>query len=204
MNTLVIDRSTDTQSVALERDGKVVARVLAGTDSRSGDWPVKVRDFLSANSTSPAELDRVVVGCGPGSFAGIRAALAFAQGIALGGRAVVKGLPSTAALACAGEKRAIIGDARRDRYWVVTYDGLAVEKNFFLVEKTALGDSVPADYAVLTPDGDRIGSLLSAIFGPRYKGPATPLAAHLAEVAVARPDLLVDEPLPVYLQPPVK
>ena len=109
MNTLVLDRSTDTQSVALERDGKVVARVLAGTDSRSGDWPLKVRDFLAANSVSPADLDRVVVGCGPGSFAGIRAALAFAQGIALGGHAVVKGLPSTAALACAGERHATAG-----------------------------------------------------------------------------------------------
>lgn len=204
MNTLVLDRSTDTQSVALERDGKVVARVLAGTDSRSGDWPLKVRDFLAANSVAPADLDRVVVGCGPGSFAGIRAALAFAQGIALGGHAVVKGLPSTAALACAGERHAIVGDARRDRYWVIVYDGLDVEKDFFLVEKTALGDSVPAEHTVLTPDGDRIGPLLAAIFGPRYKGPATPLAAHLAEVAAARPDLLVDEPLPVYLQPPVK
>lgn len=201
---LVIDRSTDTQSVALERGGKIVARVFAGMDSRSGDWPLKVRDFLSANGADAATLDRVVVGQGPGSFAGIRAALAFAQGIALGGSARVDGLPSTLALACAGEKRAIVGDARRERYWVILYDGLDVVKDFFLVEKNGIADAVPDDYAVLTPDGARIDALLAAIFGPRYKGAATPLAAHLAEVVVARPDLLVPEPLPVYLQPAVK
>ena len=204
MTTLVLDRSTDLQSAALERDGKIAARVLAGADSRSGDWPVRVREFISSHGVSFAELDRVVVGCGPGSFAGIRAALAFAQGIALGGRARVEGLPSSFALACAGEKRAIVGDARRERYWVVLYDGLDVAKDFFLVEKTALSDSVPDDYSVLTPDGARIGALLASIFGPRYKGAATPLAEHLAEVALARPGLLAAEPLPVYLQPPVK
>ena len=84
MKILAIDRSTDTQSVALAIDGEVKGRVFAGMDSRSAEWPVKIRDFLSANGLSPRDLDQVLVGQGPGSFAGIRAALAFAQGIALG------------------------------------------------------------------------------------------------------------------------
>ncbi len=44
-------------------------------------------------------VERIVVGTGPGSFAGIRAALAFAQGFALGRRCEVLGLPSPCAVA---------------------------------------------------------------------------------------------------------
>ena len=44
-------------------------------------------------------VERIVVGTGPGSFAGIRAALAFAQGFALGRHCEVLGLPSPCAVA---------------------------------------------------------------------------------------------------------
>ena len=204
MNLLVIDRSTATQSVALVADGKIVPRVFAGEDSRSGDWPVKVRDFLAANGVAPADLDQIVVGQGPGSFAGIRAALAFAQGMALGSRAQVVGLPSAAALTRDHAKVAVVGDARRDRYWVILYDGVVPVKDFFLVAKEELGAAVPDGYTVVTPDGHRIDQLLRDHYGARYAGALTPLAARLAEVAVAHPEQLKPEPLPVYLQAAVR
>ncbi len=204
VNWLVIDRSTDTQSVALVKDGHIIPRVLAGEDSRSGDWPVKVRDFLAANDVAHSALDRIVVGQGPGSFAGIRAAIAFAQGLALGSRAEVSGLPSTLALTRDNAKVAVVGDARRDRYWVTLYDGVHTVKDFFLVQKEGLGAAVPDGFAVVTPDGHRIDSLLRDHYGSRYAGALTPLAVHLAEVAVGHPDLLRSEPLPIYLQAAVK
>jgi len=201
---LVIDRSTDTQSVALVKDGQIVPRVFAGEDARSGDWPLKVRDFLSSHGVAPGGLDQIVVGQGPGSFAGIRAALAFAQGLALGSRAEVFGLPSTLALTRDNAKVAVVGDARRDRYWVTLYDGVHTVKDFFLVRKEELGGAVPDGFAVVTPDGHRIDSLLRDHYGPRYAGALTPLAARLAEVAVVHPDLLRPEPLPIYLQAAVR
>ena len=204
MNLLVLDRSTDTQSVALAAGDVIVPRVLAGTDSRSGDWPVKVRDFLAAQQLTPADLDGIVVGLGPGSFAGIRAALAFAQGLALGGRARVTGVPSTLALTRDNARTAVVGDARRGRYWTILYDGVRTERDFTLVTKEELGAAVPEDYTVVTPDGARIDALLAALYGSRYAGALTPLAARLAEVAVAHPELLVAEPLPVYLQSAVR
>lgn len=205
MIILVIDRSTDTQSVALAIDGKVVSRVFAGMDSRSADWPVRIRDFLAANGKSVQDVDQVVVGQGPGSFAGIRAALAFAQGLALGNpKCTVAGLPSTFALTRDGARTAVIGDARRERFWVVVYDGVKVVQDFTLVTKEELGKSIPEHYAVVTPDGARIEPLLQALFAHHYKGSLTPLAARLAEVAVAHPELLKPEPLPIYLQPAVR
>ena len=143
------------------------------------------------------------MGQGPGSFAGIRAALAFAQGLAIPSRLKVFGLPSTYALTRDGAHTAVVGDARRGLFWVVVYDGIDRVKDFTLVPKEGLGNAVPEHCAVVTPDGVRIEPLLSAVFGHHYKGSMTPMAERLAEVAIARPNLLVEEPLPLYLQPPV-
>ena len=204
MNLLAIDRSTDTQSVAVAKDGKVAGRVFAGMDSRSADWPGRVRDFLAANGLSVQDLDLILVGLGPGSFAGIRAALAFAQGLALPAGKRVVGLPSTLALARDGARTAVVGDARRDRYWVVVYEGMQTVSDFSLVTKDALAGAVPEHCAVVTPDGARIESLLQGVFGHHYKGSLVPLAARLAEVALAHPNLAQPEPLPIYLQPAVR
>ena len=207
MNLLVIDRSTDTQSVAVAKDGKVIGRVFAGMDSRSAEWPLKIRDFLASNGLAVNDLNQVLVGQGPGSFAGIRAALAFAQGLALGNKSretKVVGLPSTYALTCDGARTAVIGDARRDRFWIVLYDGVKCVQDFTLVSKDELAKAVPENYAVVTPDGARIEPLLQAIFADLYKGSLVPLAQRLAEVAVAHPELPKSEPLPLYLQPAVR
>ena len=204
MRLLAIDRSTDTQSAAFAIDGKVVAsRVFAGSDARSGDWPLKIRDFLAAQGIAPSELDEIVVGQGPGSFAGIRAALSFAQGLSIPSGIKVLGIPSTYALTRDGAHTAVVGDARRGLFWVVIYDGVERVKDFTLVPKEGLGNAVPEHCAVVTPDGARIEPLLQAVFGHHYKGSMIPMAERLAEVAMARPDILVKEPLPLYLQPPV-
>ena len=97
--TLFLERSSAVQSVALARGGAVVAaEAFKGLDARSGEWAVRVRDFVAGR-----RLSRLVVGTGPGSFAGVRAALAFAQGYAIGSGCEVLGLPSPCALSpCSG------------------------------------------------------------------------------------------------------
>lgn len=204
MTILALDRSTDTQSAALARDGRVVGRVFAGLDARTADWPVKVRDFLAAEGLSVADVDEILVGQGPGSFAGIRAALAFAQGLALPAGRPVVGLPSALAFAREGERIAVVGDARRDRFWVVVYDGVRTVRDFTLATKETLASAVPDGWAVVTPDGARIEPLLRNVFAENYRGARTPFAADLAVIAVAHPDLLRPEPLPIYLQPAVR
>ncbi len=205
MKLLALDRSTDTQSAAIAVDGKVVAeKVFPGSDSRSSDWPLKVREFLGANGLTIQDIDEFLVGQGPGSFAGIRAALAFAQGLALPANKKVVGLSSAMALTTDGVKTAVIGDARRERYWVILYDGTELVKDFTLVSKEDLCAAVPEGFAVVTPDGARIEPLLKSIFGENFKGSLTPLAARLANVALTNPSLLKPEPLPIYLQAAVR
>jgi len=175
MKTLYIERSTG--------------------ECRNGDWVEKL--------DLGERPDRIVVGTGPGSFAGVRSALAFAQGYALGSGCEVLGLPSACALADGG-KVAVVGDARRGKAWVALFDGCDPVKDVFQVQQAELAESVPDDYVVTTPDESRIGALLCETFGNRYRGGEQPTAEGLERFVRANPSVLKPEPLPLYLNPAVR
>ena len=174
MKTLYIERSTG--------------------ECRDGDW---------AEGLDLEGVERIVVGTGPGSFAGIRSALAFAQGYALATHCEVMGLPSACALA--GEGRvAVVGDARQGKAWVALFDGYRLEKDVFQVNQDELKGSVPVECKVVTPDAKRIDGLLKEVFGERYLGGQTPDSEGLKRFAEACPSILKLEPLPIYLNPAVR
>ena len=163
-------------------------------ESRDGDW---------AEGLDLAGVERIVVGTGPGSFAGIRSALAFAQGYALATKCEVMGLPSACALAGDG-RVAVVGDARQGKAWIALFDGYRLEKDVFQVNQAELEGAVPADCKVVTPDAKRIDGLLRGIFGARYLGGRTPDSEGLRRFAEACPSILKTEPLPIYLNPAVR
>jgi len=213
MNVLALDRSTEVQSVALAEKDRIVCRLFEGADARRADWPVKVQDLLAANGLTFCDLDRIVVGTGPGSFAGIRGALAFVQGLAIGIRAkraraaddpIVYGLPSALALAQEDGATAVVGDARRGLFWVAVYEGARTVTELHLVTKEELLAAVPPEAVVVTPDGARIGAALGELFGSRFLGNRIPSAERLAQLALSHPEILVPEPLPIYLSPAVR
>ena len=213
MNILAIDRSTDVLSVALSMDGRVRDFSVDGDDARGADWPVRVHDFLAVHGLPLCDLGRIVVGMGPGSFAGIRGALSFAQGLAIGIKAkkpeaisgpIVYGLPSAVALASDNKTVAVIGDARRGLFWAVIYDGVKTVADFRLVSRDELVAAVPDAAVVATSDGARIGEVLESLFGGRFVGSQPPSAKRLAAIAVNHPELPVPEPLPIYLSPAVR
>jgi len=175
MKTLYIERSTG--------------------DCRNSDWVEKL-DLEG--------VERIVVGTGPGSFAGIRSALAFAQGYALGAKCEVLGLPSACALAAEGKKIAVVGDARQGKVWIALFDGYRLEKDVFQVEAKELAAAVPTECRVTTPDAKRIEGLLRETFGDRYLGGQVPTGEGLRLFAEACPSILKPEPLPIYLNPAVR
>ena len=148
-------------------------------------------------------VERIVVGTGPGSFAGIRSALAFAQGYALGRTCEVLGLPSACALAGEG-CLAVVGDARQGKIWIALFDGYRFEKDVFQVDQDELMGSVPAVYKVVTPDAKRLDGFLREAFGGRYLGGRAPTSEGLRRFAEANPSVLKPEPLPIYLNPAVR
>ena len=192
-----------------------------------------VRDGNWIASLDLDGVERIVVGTGPGSFAGIRAALAFAQGFALGRPCEVLGLPSPCAIAAQLGGRgplAVIGDARRGKLWIALFDGFSLVCDIFQIDSgvsvgpvptisgsvptdegsvprdlsEVLVGSVPTDCRVVTPDEARIGAMLKAAFGARYLGGQTPTAEGLRTFAEANPSLLTPEPRPIYLNPAVR
>lgn len=192
-----------------------------------------VRDGNWIASLELDGVERIVVGTGPGSFAGIRAALAFAQGFALGRPCEVLGLPSPCAIAAQLGGRgplAVIGDARRGKLWISLFDGFSLVRDIFQIDSgvsagpvptisgsvptdegsvprdlsEVLVGSVPTDCRVVTPDEARIGAMLKAAFGARYLGGQAPTAEGLRAFAEANPSLLTPEPRPIYLNPAVR
>ena len=205
---LVIDRSTETQSVALaETSGDgwtlVAERTLEGLGCRGGEWAERVRAFLADRLGPDAKPARIVVGTGPGSFAGIRAALAFAQGYAIGSGCEVLGLPSPCAYADEGPL-AVVGDARRGLRWVALFDGCRLVTDIFQVAADTLESRVPRFAKVTSPDDARLGAELKEAFGDRYDGGRAPTAAGLVRFVARNPSAPVREPLPIYLNPAVR
>ena len=158
---------------------------------------------------------RIVVGTGPGSFAGIRSALAFAQGYALATKCEVLGLPSACALAAQTIEQsnnpnnrtiriAVVGDARQGKAWIALFDGYRLEKDVFQVDQDDLKRAVPEECEVVTPDAKRIDGLLRETFGARYLGGMAPTSEGLRRFAEACPSILKPEPLPIYLNPAVR
>ncbi|MGH7668372.1 MAG: tRNA (adenosine(37)-N6)-threonylcarbamoyltransferase complex dimerization subunit type 1 TsaB, partial [Gemmatimonadaceae bacterium] len=85
VNILALDASTYTGTVAVLRDGAVVA---AGETAMRGARVERlmpaVADVLGAAGLVPGDIDLVVCGAGPGSFTSLRIAASIAKGIALG------------------------------------------------------------------------------------------------------------------------
>lgn len=61
---------------------------------------------------------RIVVGLGPGSYAGTRIAISAAIGLQFGTKAELVGLSSLSAIECHAPEYAVVGDARRDSFFL--------------------------------------------------------------------------------------
>jgi tRNA threonylcarbamoyl adenosine modification protein YeaZ len=61
--------------------------------------------------------DLIIVGLGPGSYAGVRIAISAAIGLQTASRARLLGLPSICAIECDETEYGVIGDARRNSFF---------------------------------------------------------------------------------------
>lgn len=183
---LILDRSSAATLIAFgER-----TLTLPGRDET---WVAKLGDLLGGEKPTA-----LTVGVGPGSFAGIRAAIACLQGLGLGWGLKPRGFPSAAALALASglPEVTVVGDARRGTLWAVRYrrTGERLEQigDFRILARERF---VPTSEMV-SPDAARLAEFalrpveLTAELLPRT-------VAALSEAA------LVADPLPLYLHPAV-
>ena len=193
MITLALDTSTAQGSVALLADG-----VLTFEERFSADRSHTATLFVAlerARALAP-RIDQIAVGLGPGSYAGIRIAIAAALGLELATGARLVGIPSVAALEMAAPAYLAIGDARRETfYFTHVVQGVCVEGPLLTTE------------AELTVRLDALPGL--AVFAtepvpgfPRAEI-ALPSATILARLAAEGRGILAERDLePIYLREP--
>lgn len=95
MATLIIDTSGAVCSVALVADGKAIA---AAAETVGRGHAERLMPMIAA-LPGGGRADAILVGCGPGSFTGVRVGVAAARGLALGWSVPVAGYSATALLA---------------------------------------------------------------------------------------------------------
>jgi tRNA threonylcarbamoyladenosine biosynthesis protein TsaB len=144
VRVLAIDTSTSHGSVALLDDGRVLLDESCISDRNHGSTLVpllqRARDLVD-------RFDCIAVGLGPGSYAGVRIAIATAMGLGMATGAKLVGIPSVAAWECDGERHLAIGDARRDTFYftkvergICTEGPLLVDASGLLARLAALPD----------------------------------------------------------------
>lgn len=106
---LAIETATDLPSVALVRDGVVTRREAPGLRAPSRSVFEWVRELLAGSGIEPRELDCIAYGAGPGSFTGVRVAVALAQALGYACGVPLCPVSTLAALAAAAFRS---GDAR--------------------------------------------------------------------------------------------
>lgn len=84
MKILAIDTSTEACSAALYIDGELIERYLVAPRKHIELLKPMVDEVMKAGEVDVSELIGLAFGAGPGSFAGLRVACAFVQGIGAG------------------------------------------------------------------------------------------------------------------------
>lgn len=129
MLTLALDTSTRRGSVALGRTGGTTLEFL-GEDSlqvsatHSETVLPAIERLVRTAGCSPAEVEAVAVGAGPGSFTGVRIGAALARGICFPARARLFAYSSLASIAAAADVDGAVCallDARREQTYAAGY-----------------------------------------------------------------------------------
>src|SRR5260370_17566372 len=114
MKILALELSSARGSVALFNDGNVVFfREWQNDRKNSGPF----FEYLTEVQKQFGKPDTVVVGLGPGSYAGTRIAISAAIGLQAASHARLIGFPSICAIECDAEEYCVIGDARRKSFF---------------------------------------------------------------------------------------
>jgi tRNA threonylcarbamoyladenosine biosynthesis protein TsaB len=201
MTILALEFSSAQRSVAVSRDGRLLGEAVE-TGGRSVAAFGMIEDVLTRAKIEREAVEAIAVGLGPGSYTGIRAAIALAQGWQLAREVKTMGFSSVAGLALLAQSREIFGkvnvvvDAQRGEFYIATYD----------ISKTACVETSPLKILPLTELQARAKNgefFLGPEAGQLFTGGRTlfPQAAMLSSMSMTSDHFLSGEKLqPIYLR----
>jgi tRNA threonylcarbamoyladenosine biosynthesis protein TsaB len=168
MLTLAFDTATGVATSALVRDGEV----LGERASRAVRVLADAEELLEHAGAEPRELNRLVVGTGPGSFTGVRMGLAAARGLAFALDLVLAGASTLDALAAGAPGALPVVDAgRREVFTLVDGSPAVAAPGELRLEpgKTCVGDGAVRYREVLEALGATIPPRDSELHLPRAR-----------------------------------
>lgn len=213
MNVLAFDCATGPTSVAVWRDGVLVARADDARPQGQAESLVPlIQAALAEAGLEPAGIDRIGITLGPGSFTGVRIAVAAARGLALALGCPIFGFSSLEALAAAlppADMPTLIAiDARRGEVYAQAFapDGRALDDARALPLATAASAAPAGPFRLAGTGAALIVERLSAAGSPPtllVDTASAPDAAVLARLTARAPaGAGTAEPAPIYLRPP--
>lgn len=182
MNRLVIENSGPIGSIVLARDRSIELE-------KSFQGSAELATSAQASIKGIDRLDEIVVGIGPGSYTGLRVAVATALGMKLGLGCRTFGCPSV--LGYPEENYLVIGDARRGTFFLAEIRAGKLPELPRLVPRAELGGEI----AKL--DAKRIFAT-----SPVTELPDVEVVLPRARYLVDRDESYVDLHEPIYLKEP--
>ena len=214
MIVLAFDTALAACTAGVWRDGTVMASQSVPTPQGHAEalMPM-IEQVMAAANIDYADLDRIAVTVGPGSFTGLRVGIATARGLAMAAHKPVIGVSTTEVLAAAvplHERHDAAGAARRILS-VVDSKRDDVFAQAFAVDGTANTEVLNVGYAALAETfvghliivGDASTRALEAL-GQNAVGSSAPSVCTVAQIALIASSRLIDlrGPLPIYVRAP--
>lgn len=220
MLILALDSSTGVVTVAVARTGEpagpgagreVLAEISIPSRGASEALLPAAHDALNLAGTNLGEVERILVGIGPGTFTGIRIALATARSLALATGAALSRNSTLAALAApallSAERPDVLAvlDARRRQVFVQRFIGDGICEDILCVTPEDLCTKLPTDgVPLVVGDGAvRYRETLSTL--GRIPPDASPLHRVTAAGHVLSADLSpvpAEKVVPLYVREP--
>jgi len=201
MKILALEFSSPRRSVAVVVDGQLRARVEEA-DPRANRALSWIEAALRAAGLEREKVECLAIGIGPGSYTGIRSAIALAQGWQLARGTHILGISSVECLAAQAQAERIHGriniviDAQRNEFYLARFEagpsGARLLSPLHLAGRQTVLELISAGEIVLGPEAATWFPGARAVF---------PDAAMLGQLAAQRDDFLPGEKLePVYLR----
>jgi tRNA threonylcarbamoyladenosine biosynthesis protein TsaB len=208
MKILAIEFSSAQRSVAVVQGDRAgphapeASAEVVETGARSAHALGLVEEALRTAQVEREQVECLAIGLGPGSYAGIRSAIALAQGWQLACNVKLLGISSADCLAAQAQADGIYGrvhvviDAQRNEFYLATYGVTAEARRevepLRLATMAEVRARVEAGGTLIGPDAAEFFPDSRAIF---------PRAAILSRLAWGRTDFVPGEAIvPIYLR----
>ena len=201
MKILALEFSSPRRSVAVLEGAKILAEQVE--PAAQGVPPLRlIADALAEARVEQGEVGCVAVGLGPGSYNGIRGAIALAQGWQLSGGVKLLGVSSVECIAARAQEEKLLGvvnvviDAQRNEFYLASYEisseCLKKPSELKIVTLTELQSAIISESLDVGPEVTKWLPNGRVIF---------PSAATLGRLAAARGDFVSGEQLePIYFR----